>query len=61
MLAQKFRRKLSTLLILLPFLLLILGGIYFLYTYYSIDLTRQLEEPSIILDREGKQVSRYSS
>ena len=58
---QKMRKKLSVLLILLPFLLLILGGIYFLYTYYSIDLTRQLEESSVILDREGKQVSRYSS
>lgn len=57
---QKIRRLL-TLLFLLPFILLVAGGVYFVYTYYSIDLTRQLEEPSIILDRDGRQVSRYSS
>jgi len=54
-------KRLLTLFVLIPFIFLIAGAVYFVYTYYSIDLARQLEEPSIILDRDGRQVSRYSS
>ncbi len=54
-------KRLVKLLILIPLILFLAGGAYFVYTYVTIDLTRQLEEPSIILDRNGKQVSRYSS
>ena len=54
-------RRLLTLIVLIPLILVIAGGVYFIYTYHCIDLTRQLEEPSVILDRDGKQVSRYSS
>lgn len=39
-----------------------LGGVvYFGITYSAIDLNRELEEPSVILDREGTEVGRFAA
>jgi membrane peptidoglycan carboxypeptidase len=39
-----------------------LGGVvYFAITYSAINLDRELEEPSVILDREGKEVGRFAA
>lgn len=47
---------------LLFILIALIGGSgYLLYLYNSIDLDRQLEEPSVLLDRDGNQISRFSS
>ena len=54
-------KKLLAVFSLVAFALLVSGAVYFFYTYSKIDLHRQLEEPSTILDRDGKQVGRYSS
>jgi membrane peptidoglycan carboxypeptidase len=58
---RRRKRRLITLFVLIPLFFFLAGTAYFIYTYATIDLTRQLEEPSIILDRNGKQVSRFSS
>jgi len=53
------KRKLARLLLLLaliPIGLAIAGGVYFFVTYQSIDLARQLEEPSLLLDRDGDEI-----
>lgn len=42
-------------------MLAIVGGVYFVLIYQSIDLTRELEEPSLIFDREGNEIGRFSS
>lgn len=59
------RRKLFSALVkvfvVLPVLFAIVGTAYFFVTYRSIDLIRQLEEPSLILDRDGKDIGRFSS
>lgn len=58
------RRKILKLITRAAFALLILflaGSAYLVYTYYSLDLNRQLEEPSAVLDREGLKVTSFSS
>ncbi|MTI93938.1 MAG: hypothetical protein FH749_00410 [Firmicutes bacterium] len=37
------------------------GTIYFIYTYQSIDLGRELERPSILLDRDGNEIGRFAT
>lgn len=47
--------------VILPLALGLIGGAYFFVTYRSLDLDRQLEEPSLLYDREGKEIGRFSS
>jgi len=47
--------------VILPIILAIAGGAYFLLTYHSLDLTRQLEEPSLLYDGNGAEIGRFSS
>lgn len=54
-------RLFITIFVLLPLALAIAGGAYFVFTYHSLNLNRQLEEPSLLYDREGKEIGRFSS
>lgn len=54
-------KLLITVFVIVPTTLAIAGGAYFIVTYNSLDLSRQLEEPSLLYDREGKEVGRFSS
>lgn len=54
-------RRLLKFLALTALLLLVAGSALFVITYRSLDLDRQLEEPSVIIDRNGKRVGTYSA
>lgn len=58
---RRWLRPLLILLILIPLAAVIGSGAYLVYTYRSIDLNRQLEQPSRLLDRDGNQFSRFAA
>jgi len=60
-LRRRKRRILFLIFVVLPLFLAFAGGAYFFITYHSLDLTRQLEEPSILYDMDGEQIGRFSS
>lgn len=58
------RRKLRIALFLLigiPILVAITGGVYIGYSYQRIDLNRQLEQPSVMFDRNGESIGRFAA
>lgn len=57
----KLVKRLISLFVIIPIFVALAGGLYFFVTYHSLDLTRQLEEPSLLYDREGKEIGRFSS
>ena len=63
LLKPKAKRKLRIALIVLfvaPIVIAILGGIYIVHIYQGIDLDRQLEQPSTMVDRDGLEIGRFS-
>lgn len=58
---RRWLRPLLLFIALIPLAAAIGGTIYFAYTYSSIDLDRQLEQPSLLLDREGNQFGRFAT
>jgi membrane peptidoglycan carboxypeptidase len=47
--------------VVLPVVALVFGGIYVGIAYQRIDLDRQLEQPSVMLDRDGQDIGRFSA